>query len=331
MDKRTQNKLKSVYYSPKGYWKGQSAIKKLSQETRVSEKTVREWLKKQALWQIYLPPPQHIPRPTSANSTSAVPNTMHQADLLFLPHDKVGRKTYKYALTVVDVASRFKEAEPLTDKTAAQVVQAFEKIYKRSPLKYPKIIKVDPGKEFMAGVNTLMSKHNVTVQRGEVGNHRAQGIVERFNRTLSERLFSHQYAQELVQEVRSREWVKKLPEVIKALNNEKTRLIDLKPKDAIKMKLVQQMPSAPQLKGPEKIIPDNSTVRYLYAPGEAENDTRRRATDPIWSIKGYTIKNSTVNSGQPNLYYLNNGPQRSFVREELQIIPSDTELPPKNM
>ena len=95
------------------------------------------------------------------------------------------------------------------------------------------------------------------------------------------------------------------------------------------MKSVQQTPSAPQLKGQQRIIPINSTVRYLYAPGEAENDTRRRATDPIWLIKGYTIKHSTVNSGQPNLYYLNNGPQRSFVREELQIIPSDTELPPK--
>ena len=95
MDERTQNKLKSVYYSPKGYWKGESAVKKLSQETRVSEKTVREWLKKQALSQIDLPPPQYIPRPTSVNSTIAVPNTMHQADLLFLPHDQVGRKTYK--------------------------------------------------------------------------------------------------------------------------------------------------------------------------------------------------------------------------------------------
>ena len=84
------------------------------------------------------------------------------------------------------------------------------------------------------------------------------------------------------------------------------------------------------MKEQQRIIPANSTVRYLYAPGEAENDTRRRATDPIWSIKGYTIKNSTVNSGQPNLYYLNNGPQRSFVIEELQIIPSDTELSPPN-
>lgn len=29
------------------------------------------------------------------------PDSVHQADLLFLPHDKVGKKIYKYALVVV--------------------------------------------------------------------------------------------------------------------------------------------------------------------------------------------------------------------------------------
>ena len=38
----------------------------------------------------------------------------------------------------------------------------------------------------MASVNSLMSKKGVKIQRSEVGNHRAQGIVERFNRTLAE-------------------------------------------------------------------------------------------------------------------------------------------------
>ena len=54
-----------------------------------------------------------------------------------------------------------------------------------------------------------MSKKGVTVQRGEVGNHRAQGSVERLNKTLAERLFSHQYAQEITTDARYREWVKK--------------------------------------------------------------------------------------------------------------------------
>ena len=39
---------------------------------------------------------------------------MHQMYVLYLPWDNFKRKTYKYALTVVHVASRYKEAEPLT-------------------------------------------------------------------------------------------------------------------------------------------------------------------------------------------------------------------------
>ena len=79
---------------------------------------------------------------------------------------------------------------------------------------------IDPGKEFMGSVTTLMNKHKVKFQRSEAGNHRAQSLVERANRSLSERLFSHQYAQEMMTEGRSVEWVKRLPAVIKAMNNE---------------------------------------------------------------------------------------------------------------
>ena len=114
-------KLAKIYYSPRGYWKGISAIKKLAGGAKVSEDAAKKWLVKQALWQIYLPAPRHVPRP---KFDVATPNSVHQADLLFLPHDKLphGRKIYKYALTVIDIASRYKEAEPLTSKKGLPVV-----------------------------------------------------------------------------------------------------------------------------------------------------------------------------------------------------------------
>ena len=65
----------------------------------------------------------------------AVPNEVHQTDLLFLPHDPVRQKSFRYALAVVDVASRYKEAEPLTSKTASEVADNLARIYKRSPLR----------------------------------------------------------------------------------------------------------------------------------------------------------------------------------------------------
>ena len=51
-------KLEKIYYSPKGYWRGFSAIKRLSTAAKVSEEEAKNWLKQQAIWQIYLPAPK---------------------------------------------------------------------------------------------------------------------------------------------------------------------------------------------------------------------------------------------------------------------------------
>ena len=322
--------MRKIYYSPEGYWKGYSAVSKLASKAKVSEAEARDWLERQALWQIYLPPPKVIPRP---HWTVTRPNEIHQADLLFLPHDRVGRKTYRYALVVIDVASRYKDAEALTSKESEEVAKAFDKVYSRK-LNWPKRIMVDPGKEFMGSVTRLMERHNVKIQRSEAGNHRAQAFVERANRTLGERLFSHQYAQELKEqssgsEGRSRVWVKRLPKVMKALNSEVIRITGKEPDKALGLKEVEMREV--NYKRPvglkEKRLPSGVKVRYLLSPGEDEGGERRRATDPIWSIEVYNLSQVQVSPDQPVLYYLLDEPKRSFVREELQVVPEDTELP----
>ena len=309
--------FKKIYYSPEGYWKGYSAVSKLASAANVSESEARDWLERQALWQIYLPPPKYLPRPHWSVSR---PNEIHQADLLFLPHDRVGRKTYRYALVVIDVASRYKDAEALTSKESQEVAKAFETIYKRK-LKWPKRIMVDPGKEFMGYVTKLMEAKRV---------HRAQAFVERANRTLGERLFSNQYAQEMVSEGRSRVWVKRLPDVMKALNSQVIRITGKEPDKALGLKEVEI--DKINYKRPvglkEKRLPSGVQVRYLLSPGEDEGGERRIATDPIWSITVYNINRVVISPDQPVLYYLLDGPKRSFVREELQVVLTDTELPP---
>ena len=58
---------------------------------------------KQAIWQINLLAPKHIPRPTFDVESL---NVVYEADILFLPHDKAtarSQKVFKYTSTVVDV------------------------------------------------------------------------------------------------------------------------------------------------------------------------------------------------------------------------------------
>ena len=71
-------------------------------------------------------------------------------------------------------------------------------------------------------------------------------------------------------------------------------------------------------------------MRYLYQPGELEGSVKG-ATDPIWSLKVYSIERSVTKSNQPVLYYVHDGPKRGFVREELLVIPPNTELPPEKL
>ena len=281
--------------------------KKLAKEAKVSEKQALEFLKKQAVWQIYLPAPKKIIRPRSDVSAK---DEVHQADLLFLPHDtvKAGRvnKTYRYALTLVDVGTRYKEAESLTSKDSKEVAKAFEKIYSRH-LKYPRLLQVDPGREFMGAVSQLMEKHSVKIRRGRTEIRRDQGVVERFNRTLAEILFGYQYAKELENpHKRNREWVKRLPEVIKALNAE-----------------TKKAPPIVTRKVDAPICP-YANVRYLYQPGELEGGGRRRATDPIWSVDIHKINYQIITQGIRVYYLKAPAPKRGFVKEELLIVPADT-------
>ena len=159
----------------------------------------------------------------------------------FMTDQHPGRKrfTSTHGLYVVDIASRFKSAEPLTLKDSLEVSNAFQKMYWKGPMRWPKVLQVDPGREFMGEVTKEKAKNDVRVRRENVNVHRDQGIVERFTRTLSERLFSYQYSQEMNfrSAERSREWVKSLPKVFLALNGEKTRLTGKKPVEAIKEKL----------------------------------------------------------------------------------------------
>ena len=234
-------------------------------------------------------------------------------------------------MTVVDIASCYKEAEPLTSKDSEEVAKAFQSIYKRGPLTWPQMLQVDPGREFMGAVKKEMEKRKTYIRRGRTEIHRDQAIVERFNRTLAERLFGHQYAMEMLLEddKRSNEWVKRLPDVVSTLNNEVTSLIGKKPVVAIKEKLVPLLPT--KYNRPvglaEKKLPPLINVRYLYQPGELEGGTKR-ATDPIWSLKVYQVIENKTKPNEPVVYYLSDGPKRGFVREELLVVPPNTQLPP---
>jgi len=320
----TKETLSKIYYQPKHLWTGRKAIKLLQKESGEPSKVVKTWLAKQAFWQIHLPRPKKI---KYAHFFVTQPNKIHQADLLYLPHDKVYQNTYKYTLNVIDISSGYIASRPLKTKKASEVAEMFKDIYRKGPLRFPDELHVDSGTEFKGDVLKLMKEHNVPVKSAVTKyHHNFTAFVENFNKQLAVKLFKPQDAQELRSGKDSKIWVKNLQMFVSKLNSTKLERVGMTPAKAVKLNSVELKTKPYE---PEDISPTDGLYRYLLEPGEENSDSKRRATDNVWSRETFRLDHIIENPGQRVLYYLEGGPKRAFVREELMLIPEDSQVPPE--
>ena len=212
-----------------------------SRGLKISERDVEKFLKKQVIWQKYSPRPVYIP--CASYNRITIPNSVHQADLIYLTHDEINGKVYKYCLCVCDVTSRYKGVCELEDRSSGNVAKAFRRIYRNTLLIWPKILQVDDGSEFKGEVKRLMESKNVRIRIGKT--KKGQCIVERFNKTLAKKIYKIQDASDqlLPPPLRSRKFVRNLQRIVNSFNNTTSRLIRMKPIDAINKEKVEALPS----------------------------------------------------------------------------------------
>ena len=177
---------------------------------------------------MHLPPPKRVDRPHY--------EVMHQFDLLCMPSDTLYGNKYKYILSGIDVASRYKVARPLRTKQTKDLADMIADIYKVGPLTYPKIFQGHNGSEFKAEVTKMLEKHEVRIRCTRTKYKQTHtAFVEALNEILTENLFKVQDAQELNDpEKVSATWVKHLYGVVSKLNDTETQMTGMKPKYAIK-------------------------------------------------------------------------------------------------
>ena len=261
--------MDKIYYQPNYLWKGQKAVKKLKELSGEKPKTVKQWLSRQAFWQVHLPAPKCIDRP---HYEVTIPNEMHQFHLLYMPSDTLYGSKYINILVGIDAASRFKVTRLLRTKEVKDVAQMIADIYKVGPLKYPKIFQCDNCSEFKGDVTKMLEKNEVKIRQVTTKyKHTHTAFVEALNKILAERLFKVQDAQELndPEKVSSR-WVKHFYGLVDELNDMVTEMIGMKPKDAIKLKEVPLV--ARESYAPEEVLPEDGLYRYLLQPGEEHDD-----------------------------------------------------------
>ena len=149
-----------------------------------------------------------------------------------------------------------------------------EAIYKKGGVfKYAKAFQCHNGSEFKNEVTKLPEKHSLDIRRATTKyKHIHTAFVEAFIRELAKLLFKLMDAQELQDpEKGSTIWVKNLNKTVNKMSNTKSSMIDVKPKDAIKLDTVPLDKTYPE----ETILPEDGLYRYLCQPGEQHGDQKR--------------------------------------------------------
>ena len=169
---------------------------------------------------------------------------------------------------------------------------------------------------------------------------RGVAIAERDHQEYEKPAFRRQDAVDFLLPLseRCRAWYEELDIDDDIYNNTVTSQIGMTPNKAVERALKgEKIIAKPAVKHRRAVgynespLPTHTEIRHLLETGELEGNAfgKRRATDCNWSPEVFTIESYLIKNNQPILYKLFNGPERSFVREELQIVPKDTELPPQ--
>lgn len=209
MDQTKMSEMKNFYYDP-GHYAGYSAVDNLTRATDLPRAEVSRWLESQDAYTLHRQSRQRFPR-LHYNVSNV--DDLWEADLIELQNLKRYNNGYAYLLVIIDVLSKYVWVEPLRDKTSASVINAFQRVLDGSEGRVPEYLQSDKGREFVARPFQHFLKENDIRFRVARNPDVKAAVVERFNRTLKERMwryFTHK---------NTRRYVDVLQDIVRAYNH----------------------------------------------------------------------------------------------------------------
>ena len=224
--------LNELYYKQHNY----DGVSELYRKAKNIDKTIKknfvsEWLKKQSTHQqttikhvgkeLYLP----------IYSESYYD---FQMDLTFFPKYKSQNRNYYVLFTAINVNSRYAYAYYSKNKEESAIVEMLEK-FKHNAIEIDNIT-CDYGTEFTnKNVKKWFEEHDINIFYVNDENHNKLGIINRFHRTLKDKLNKYFIANDTTN------WVDIIDDVIKNYNNTRNRgIYNFTPKQASK-ELIQSL------------------------------------------------------------------------------------------
>ena len=176
--------INKIYYDPKtGYIGTNALLLKVQQiNPNITSKMVDEFLKAQYAVQVNK---SHRKDKVFASIYASEPLKNVQMDIIV--YDRYEYHKYKYILCIVDVYSRYAAARAMTSRSMNHIMTNFKDIMNKDFGGLPTAINCD--NEFNKNeINKFAKDNNITMYYSEPDQINKNAIVERFNRTLTQRL-----------------------------------------------------------------------------------------------------------------------------------------------
>ena len=186
MEKNEENEILEVYREY-GYPSAQKLVKILSDNGIVmSLKKIQGIIQKNTQYQTFK---KSTAKKVGSHMVAFRPNQIWQADLLDFQKYAKNNHNNRFILIVVDVFTRKAYAVAIKKKTAEDVLNAFKDIVYKA-YSFPEKLITDNGNEFLNKMLTpYLEESGVVHETNDPGYHPTLGIIDRFSRTIKEKLF----------------------------------------------------------------------------------------------------------------------------------------------
>ncbi len=198
LTKKQKELLNETYEKVLG---GRDKLYKFLQEhhpnSNISRRQVMEWLKGQELNQITTTPRKTV---KIVSSIPKYPLSKLQIDLIDL--SRTESKGFKYIMTTIDTFSKYVWLNKLKSKDVETTTKALKDVLKRIKTlmdnlndedkaerpTQPRAIQTDNGTEFKGSFNAEIERRGIKHIYGEPYHSTSQGVVERMNRTIRNKI-----------------------------------------------------------------------------------------------------------------------------------------------
>lgn len=217
--------LEKLYYDPKnpGSYSGLSSFLRNNKKkiNKKFKKNVKKWILGEETYTLHKPSFKNYKR--NQTVVFGIANT-YQADLIDLQKFEEENDGFRYLLCVIDVFKKCAWVVPLKTKTNKDVIEAFKIIFKDI---IPKKLHTDQGNEFL-GKTSLNYFKSLKIKHFYIRSELKASTVERFNRTLKEKMWRYFTKQNTVK------YIDVLDDLVYAYNNTYHRSIKMKPSEVSK-------------------------------------------------------------------------------------------------